>query len=271
MVQVISFVQQSGSWVSTLLVVMTAATVSAQTSGGAIRGTVFDPSGASVPGANIVIEEVSTSVNWRLISSSAGLYNAPNLPVGRYNVTFKAEGFSTSERTNIDVQVGLENIINVQLVLGKPEEKVTVASQAATVDLATSQTGAVNSGEVVRELPLNGRDWTTLAALQPEVSIVRTENAPALSNTRGNRGLGTMMSIGGARPQQSSYQLDGVSVNDYAGGGPASVLGINLGVDAIQEFSVVTGNAPADYGKTSGGGDQRRHSCGNEPVPWFAV
>jgi hypothetical protein len=245
--------QQPGSWVSTLLVVMTAATVSAQTSGGAIRGTVFDPSGATVPGADIVIEEVSTSVNWRLISSSAGLYNAPNLPVGRYNVTVKAEGFSTSERTNIDVRVGSESIINVQLVLGKPEERVTVASQAATVDLATSQTGAVNSGEVVRELPLNGRDWTTLAALQPEVSLVRTENAPALSNTRGNRGLGTMMSIGGARPQQSSYQLDGVSVNDYSGGGPASVLGVSLGVDAIQEFSVVTGNAPADYGKTSGG------------------
>jgi hypothetical protein len=168
-------------------------------------------------------------------------------------VTVKAQGFQTAERTNIDVQVGSESIINVQLVLGKSEEKVTVASQAATVDLSTSQTGAVNSGEVVRELPLNGRDWTTLAALQPEVSIVRTKNAPALSNTRGNRGLGMMMAISGARPQQSSYWLDGVSVNAYAGGGPASVLGISLGVDAIQEFSVVTSGAPADYGKTSGG------------------
>jgi hypothetical protein len=241
----------AASW--TVFAFVAAATASAQTPGGAIRGTVSDPSGASVPGADITIEEVSTSENWRLVSSSAGLYNGPNLPVGRYNVTVKAPGFSTAERTNIDVQVGSERVVNVQLALGKPEEKVTVASQAATVDLATSQTGAVNSGEVVRELPLNGRDWTTLAALQPEVSIVRTENAPALSNSRGNRGLGTMMAIGGARPQQSSYRLDGVSVNDYDGGGPASVLGISLGVDAIQEFSVVTGNAPADYGKTSGG------------------
>jgi Carboxypeptidase regulatory-like domain len=193
--------QQPARWVSTLLAVMTAATSFAQTSGGAIRGTVSDPSGASVPGADVTIEEVSTSETWRLVSSSAGLYNGPNLPVGRYNVTVKAPGFSTAERTNIDVQVGSESVIDVQLVLGKSEEKVTVASQAATVDLATSQTGAVNSGEVVRELPLNGRDWTTLAALQPEVSIVRTENAPALSNSRGNRGLGTMMAIGGARPQ----------------------------------------------------------------------
>jgi len=239
--------------VSTLLTFVAVATASAQTSGGAIRGTVSDPSGAMVPEARITIEEVSTGENWRLVSSSVGLYNAPNLPVGKYNVTVKADGFSTAERTNIDVQVGSESVINLQLVLGKSEEKVTVTSQAGTVDLATSQTGAVNSGEVVRELPLNGRDWTTLAALQPEVSIVRTENAPALSNTRGNRGLGTMMAIGGARPEQSSYLLDGVSVNDYDGGGPASVLGITLGVDAVQEFSVVTGNAPADYGKTSGG------------------
>jgi len=245
--------QQPVRWVSTLLAVITAATASAQTSGGAIRGTVSDPSGALVPGAGITIEEVSTSEKWRVASSSSGLYDAPNLPVGRYNVTVKARGFSTAERTNVDVQVGSERVINVQLVLGKSEERVTVASQAATVDLATSQTGAVDSGEVVRELPLNGRDWTTLAALQPEVSVVRTENAPALSNTRGNRGFGTMMAIGGARPQQSSYRLDGVSVNDYDGGGPANVLGISLGVDAIQEFSVVTRNAPADYGKTSGG------------------
>ena len=100
--------QRPASWVSTLLTVMTAATASAQTSGGAIRGTVSDPSGASVPGAGIMIEEVSTSETWRLVSSSAGLYNAPNLPVGRYNVTIKAPGFSTAERTNIDVQVGSE-------------------------------------------------------------------------------------------------------------------------------------------------------------------
>jgi hypothetical protein len=248
-----SFQIRRALWVSTLLTFVVAATASAQTSGGSIRGTVSDPSGAFVPGAGITIEEVSTGENWRLISSSAGLYNAPNLPVGRYNVSVTSAGFSTVERTNIDVQVGSQRVVNVQLALGESEGKVTVASQAATVDLATSQTGAVNSGEVVRELPLNGRDWTTLAALQPQVSIVRTENAVALSNTRGNRGLGTMMAISGSRPEQSSYQLDGVNVNDYAGGGPANVLGISLGVDAIQEFSVVTGNATADYGRTSGG------------------
>src|SRR5271154_4875692 len=111
--------QPQGSWVSTLLVVVTAATAYAQTSGGAIRGTISDPPGALIPAAGITIEEISTSQNWKLVSSSAGLYNAPNLPVGKYNVTVNAPGFSTAERTNIDVQVGSERVIDLRLVLGK--------------------------------------------------------------------------------------------------------------------------------------------------------
>src|SRR5258708_5092034 len=137
-------------WASTLLTFVVAAMAPAQTFGGAIRGTVSDPAGAMVPAAGITLEETGTGEHWRLGSSSTGLYNAPDLPVGKYNLTVKAPGFSIAEHTNIDVQVGSENVVNVQLALGKSEEKVTVVSQAATVNLATSQTGAVNSGEVVR-------------------------------------------------------------------------------------------------------------------------
>jgi hypothetical protein len=70
---------------------------------------------------------------------------------------------------------------------------------------------------------------------------------------RGNRGFGAQLSISGARPQENNYRLDGVSINDYGNGGPGSVLGGNLGVDSIQEFSVLTSNYSAEYGKTSGG------------------
>src|ERR1700675_2308060 len=102
---------------------MAAGAASAPAPRGAIRGTVSDPTGPSVPAAVIAIEEITPSGNWRLVTSSAGLYNAPNLPVGRYNLTVEAPGFSTAERTNIDVQVGSESVINVQLVLGKSEER----------------------------------------------------------------------------------------------------------------------------------------------------
>ena len=68
-----------------------------------------------------------------------------------------------------------------------------------------------------------------------------------------NRGFGAQLTISGGRPTQNNYRLDGLSINDYGNGAPGSVLGVNLGVDAIQEFSVLTGNYSAEYGKTSGG------------------
>lgn len=226
---------------------------SAQTSGGTISGTVSDPASAVIAGAEVVIENTDTHEMRRTTSGSTGFYSAANLAPGSYQLKASAPGFSNLVRNELEVQVGAELVINVQLRVGAASEQIQVTETAPQVDTASSALGAVNTGFTVRELPLNGRDWTTLAALQPGVSIVRTENSAGLSNSRGNRGLGTMMTISGSRPQQNNYRLDGVSVNDYAGGGPASVLGVSLGVDAIQEFSVVTGNASADYGKTSGG------------------
>jgi hypothetical protein len=238
---------------SSLLLFMIQVTVLAQSSGGAIRGTITDASGGVIQHASIAIIDGGTGETRRLVSNSAGIYDAPNLPVGTYKLTVTAPGFSTGEHIGIEVGVGAARVIDVNLAVGAAEETVTASADAAAVDLAAAQTGSVESGKVVRELPLNGRDWTTLAALQPGVTIVRTENPVVLDVPRGNRGYGVMMAIAGARPQQSSYWLDGINVNDYAGGGPASVLGASLGVDAVEEFSVVTANPPSDYGKTSGG------------------
>jgi hypothetical protein len=85
------------------------------------------------------------------------------------------------------------------------------------------------------------------------VDTIQTQPTFAVGADRGNRGFGQQLTISGARPQQNNYRLDGVSLNDYANGAPGSVLGGNLGVDAIQEFSVLTSNYSAEYGKTSGG------------------
>ncbi len=236
-----------------LVLLLLVRAANAQVSGGTISGTVSDPDSAVIAAAEVSIESTATHEIRRITSGSTGFYSAPNLPPGTYELKASAPGFSNLVRKDLEVQVGAELVINVQLRVGAATDQIEVTESAPEVDTASSTLGAVNTGQTVRELPLNGRDWTTLAALQPGVSIVRTENSAGLTASRGNRGLGTMMAIGGARPQQNNYRLDGVSVNDYAGGGPASVLGVSLGVDAIQEFSVVTGNASADYGKTSGG------------------
>src|SRR5204862_4115061 len=101
--------------------------------------------------------------------------------------------------------------------------------------------------------PLTGRSWTDLATLQAGVDANQTQPTFAAGTDRGNRGFGQQLTISGARPQQNNYRLDGISLNDYSNGAPGSVLGGNLGVDAIQEFSVLTSNYSAEYGKTSGG------------------
>jgi len=85
----------------------------------------------------------------------------------------------------------------------------------------------------LRELPLNGRDWTQLATLQPGVVSIHVE-APA--SDRGNRGFGSLLTINGHPPFENNYRVNGISINDYSNGSPGSTQGVNLGVDAIQEF-----------------------------------
>ena len=103
-------------------------------------------------------------------------------------------------------------------------------------NLESSAIGAVVNSTTGRELPLNGRSWTDLANLQPGVVGVETQVPFTSRSNRGSRGFGAQISISGGRPQQNNYRLDGISINDYSNGGPGSVLGGNLGVDAIQEF-----------------------------------
>jgi hypothetical protein len=139
------------------------------------------------------------------------------------------------------------------LSVGQVSQQIQVEGVAPQVDLESSTVSGEVSAATVRELPLNGRDWTTLATLEPGVSSVEAQLNPAGSGKAAGRGLGSQMSIGGARPTQNSYRLDGIIVNDYSNAGPGSVLGQNLGVDAIQEFSVMTSDYSAEYGFTSGG------------------
>src|SRR5258708_20968856 len=100
------------------------------------------------------------------------------------------------------------------------------------------------------ELPLNGRDWTSLATLQPGVNLIENQVDYAQS-ARGNRGFGAELTISGQRTTGNNYRLDAVSVNDYANSGPGNVIGAALGVDAIQEFSVLTGSFPPEYRKAT--------------------
>jgi len=228
--------------------------VTAQEAGGTIVGTVIDPSGAALPNANVSIKNVATDVERSSATTADGVYAAPNLIPGTYDITVTLAGFATAVVHGVGLLAGEQREVNISMKIGQVSDRVNVVSSAISdVQLASSEVRGVVDSHTVNELPLNGRDWTSLTLLEPGVAQVRTQKALGVSNDRPNRGLGTDVTVGGNRPQGNNYQLDGVSINDYSSGAPGSVTGGVLGVDAVQEFSVVTSNAPADYGKTSGG------------------
>jgi hypothetical protein len=225
----------------------------AQVAGGTLSGTVTDPNGGGVPKASVVITNVATGVDREVTTNSDGFYTVVNLVPGTYQLKVTATGFNPEETTGINMTVGAQQTLDVTLHVGTVSNRVEVTAETPAVQLTSSDISAVVNATTVRELPLNGRSWTDLAALQPGVSTIETQPTFSTGADRGNRGFGQQLTISGARPQQNNYRLDGVSLNDYANGAPGSVLGGNLGVDAIQEFSVLTSNYSAEYGKTSGG------------------
>jgi hypothetical protein len=224
--------------------------VHSQVSGATLTGTVMDASGAVIANADVSIRDTATGVTRDVTTDSSGVYSAPNLQPGIYDVTVVAPGFSTSVQTGLTLTVGATQALNISLQIGRQVERSDVSGITPDVQLSSSGMSAEVDSTTVRELPLNGRDWTQLATLQPGVTSVRVEAGPG---NRGNRGYGTLLSVSGHQPYENNYRVNGVSINDYSNGSPGSTLGVNLGVDAIQEFSVLLGNYPAEYGRASGG------------------
>lgn len=233
------------------LLLVNSSPLPAQVAGAALTGTITDASGGAIANAQISAKNLATDLVTTTTTNSDGFYNIPNLLPADYQVTVSAPGFGTKQ-TNITLTVGAKQVLNLPLAVGQAQQVVQVTEQAPTIQLATSTMSENVEGAEVRELPLNGRDWGSLATLQPGVASVRTQEQVTQVGSHA-RGLGMQLTIGGARPTQNTYRLNGVVINDYSNAGPGSVLGQNLGVDAIQEFSVLTSNYTAEYGYTSGG------------------
>jgi hypothetical protein len=221
--------------------------VNAQVVGGAVSGKVAIASGTGILNARVTLKNVGTGVARVVTTDAAGLYTSADLVPGTYEMTFEALGFTTQVRTNAVVTVGANLEVNVVMQTGDPKQVVRETLSAISENQASSTVSGNVSASTVRDSPLNGRDWTQLAALQAGVTGIQTGGAQA------QRGFGAAISVSGARPDQNNYRLDGISINDYSNGAPGSVLGSNLGVDAVEQFSVLGSNYPAGYGRTSGG------------------
>jgi hypothetical protein len=157
-----------------------------------------------------------------------------------YEITVSARGFMAS-LTRVTLTESSSLVANVVLRTGD-----SAGPSDATVGSA-SVSGVVNS-KSVSELPLNGRSASDLATLEPGVTSARTQ-----STGQAQQGFGNQLTISGGRPRQNDARLDGISLNDYVNGPPGSALGVNLGADAVEQFTVLTSNYPAQYGRSSGG------------------
>jgi hypothetical protein len=235
------------------LCLMVSVPLHAQVSGATISGTITDASGAVIAGAEISVRNTGTGITRNTTSDSSGFYTVPNLNPGPYEVKVTARGFTTAVQSNLTLAVGAQQQLNIPMKVGETSQTVQVTEAPPQIELTSSTLSGQIQSQEVRELPLNGRDWTSLATLSPGVNALETQQPFEAGNLRGNRGFGAQLTISGGRPTQNNYRLDGLSINDYGNAGPGSVIGGNLGVDAIQEFSVITGNYSAEYGKTSGG------------------
>ncbi len=224
----------------------------AQVSGATLSGSVTDQNGSSVPNATITITNKATGITRAVTADSAGFYSAPNLTPGGYEVTISAPGFSTQVQKDITLTVGAQQSLNPVLKVGQVSQRIEVTGEAAQVELSSSAVSAEVNETTVRELPLNGRDWSSLAVLEPGVIGIRSQLGTTGTVNRGNRGFGNQLATDGHRPSENTYRVNGINVNDYSNGSPGSVEGKQLGVDGIQEFTVVTTNYSAEYGRTSG-------------------
>ncbi len=242
------------SWRSILFIVLLTPSVHAQVSGATLNGTVTDSSGAVIANVQVSIKNEGTGEVRTVTVDSAGFYSAPNLLPGKYDVHAAAPGFATTVQNGITLTVGAQQLLNIKMQVGQVTRTVEVQrTRPVRRSRYLYHRRRCRPSRLSCNSRLNGRDWTSLATLRTRRDSVGSIQANTGGPDRARRGYGVQMTISGTRPTQNNYRIDGISVNDYTNGGPGSVEGSTLGVDAVQEFSVLTSNYSAEYGRTSGG------------------
>jgi len=212
----------------------------AQLGTGTISGTVFDQSGAVLPGASITVTNTGTGFMRQTVSSETGDYRLAGLLPGTYELAVELSGFSRFVRSGLTLQVDQNARIDAHLQVGSSTENVVVTAQAPLLQSEQSSVGAVVDRQKIVDLPLNGRNFVQLATLMPGVNTGdRTDGA----------GPGGSISIAGARPEQNSFLLDGTINSDQFN----NLLNFRPSIDILQEFKIQTSNYSAEFGKGAGG------------------
>ena len=210
-----------------------------------LTGTVTDPSGAVVEGATIVVHNQDTGIDVRTATTShTGSFNITNIPAGRYTVTVRQAGFQTYAANDVTLYTAEKHTLDVQLKTGAASERVEVTAENISIQTTTAEQSGTVTGQQVRELALNNRNFEQLVLLQPGVA-----------NQLGDKpGFGlqsnTEISINGARTGANNWTVDGADINDSGSNG---TLLNTPSIDAIQEFTLQRSNYDASFGRSGGG------------------
>jgi hypothetical protein len=218
---------------------------------GTLSGTVTDNSGSVISGATVRVTSQGTGLTREAKTDDSGHYLAPLLPVAFYTIHVESQGFQTTEKRDIRLQVDEQLEIDFSLKPASVSSTVEVSATEVAIETTNPSLGQVITEQQVAQLPLNGRDFVQLASLTPGAtqetnpnSFFNSSSAASEVAARGSFSL----SVGGSRPNSTDWLLDGVDNNELTAGG----IGIFSSIDDIQEFKVLTYNYSAEYGTRAG-------------------
>jgi len=222
---------------------------------GEIRGTVTDPQGAVVPGATVVVRNVDTGVETKLVTNGAGFFLATDLVPGKYTIRLDAPSFSPLEIANVEVKANTTITEDAQLKVGATTQRIEVSARAQLAETTSSNFSAGVSQRYLENLPMEGRDIQTLVSLFPGV-IQSSGPSGAVFGSNSQFGgfpdplhiVGSMVSSNGGQAGANAWFLEG-TLNATVGAEAATV---NPSPDAVQEFNLVQNSLAAEYGRTSG-------------------
>lgn len=239
-----------------LLVVLfaAAAVVRAQTSAGEVNGTVTDSSGGAISGAAVKLTNQGTNVTKEGQTNANGYFVFINVLPGSYVLTVEKQGFKTAQVSAFDIQVNQTLTQNIRLDVGAISESVTVSAEAPLLQSSTSELGTVIAEKALKELPLNGRNFTQLLILTPGITPISSAQGSGISAT--DAGItaipGTQFykpAVNGQENRENLFYLDGILNTDIRG----AVYGVLPILDSLREFKVQTQNDKPEFGGTLGG------------------
>lgn len=215
-----------------------------------ISGVVTDEQGGALPGVTVTIENLDTGATRTVVTSSRGRYETPGMPPGTYAVEGMLSGFSSAIRRGVTVTVGQDIVVDLTLSVGEVTDEIVVVGGAPLVNTSSATVSGLIDERAMRDLPLVSRSWDQLTTLQPGAAVFR-----AVDTGSSSQGFGQKFTVSGQRPTSNTFYQDGVELGgaQRITGLPGSAAGVNLGVEAIREFRVLTSTYSPEYGKKAGG------------------